>query len=214
MTGKQAIFVSGKEVISLYKGHEVASHTLNHPDLTKSSNIEILKEVNDDIKNLEKLLDYPILSFAYPFGTFNNEVIKILAQTKLTSARTIKNTYNFNLPDTFLAWHPTCHHNEAYKYVAEFKQSTQPLAVFYIWGHSWEFDYGIEHNSWEYFENLCSQLVLDKDTWSAGAGELSQYLYSGKMLAEKGGALYNNSTIMLYVRHKEKVHKLKPGKKI
>jgi len=214
MTGKKAVYVKPNEVKSVYRKHELASHTFSHPHLEEQNKNVILKEVNADIQNIEKLINYSVVSFAYPFGTYDDKVVAALSKTQLSNARTIKNTYRFTLPDTFLLWHPTCHHNEAYKYIDEFKNTTQPLALFYIWGHSWEFDYDIEHNSWSYFEKLCQQLSADNNVWYVGTGKLCKYITASKLLIEKDGILFNNSATPLFVKYNGKVKKLRPGGKL
>ena len=42
-------------VINLYKNHEIASHTLTHPFMDNMSEDEIMYEMGEDKKNLEKL---------------------------------------------------------------------------------------------------------------------------------------------------------------
>ncbi len=214
MTGKPAVFVKSSELNSIYKGHELASHTLNHPYLQKLSKAEMLYEVNKDIKNIEEYAGYKIKSFAYPFGTYNDTVVSALSKTQLSNARTVNNTYGFGLPDSFLLWHPTCHHNEAYKFIEQFRQTNQPLAVFYIWGHSWEFDYNKEYNSWTYFESICKKLSNHENVWYATVGELCDYLAATKLLFEKDGVLFNNSFVTIFVEQNNKVRSLKAGQKI
>ena len=48
------------EVEPLFRNHEVAVHTVTHPDLTKVSDESILYEVLEDKKALEELVGYPV----------------------------------------------------------------------------------------------------------------------------------------------------------
>ena len=61
------------ELKELYKGHEVAVHTLTHPNLTVLDEAEIIRQGEEDRKNLEKLAGYEIIGMAYPCGGVNND---------------------------------------------------------------------------------------------------------------------------------------------
>ena len=49
--------LSAEEIKSVYEGHEVAVHTVNHPDLRTLEDEDIIKEVNDDFNTIQKLWD-------------------------------------------------------------------------------------------------------------------------------------------------------------
>jgi peptidoglycan/xylan/chitin deacetylase (PgdA/CDA1 family) len=49
-------------------GWEIGSHTMNHHDLTKLSDLQKQYEITDSREFLEEELGVPILTFAYPFG--------------------------------------------------------------------------------------------------------------------------------------------------
>ena len=70
-----------EEISTLYKGHEVAVHTVHHPFLEKMPASVVVTEVLDDRRNLEKELDYPVRGMAYPFGTYNDTVIEACKNT-------------------------------------------------------------------------------------------------------------------------------------
>ena len=59
------------DVVSLYKGHEVASHTKNHPYMEELSREEIMNELSEDKANLEKIFGYEIKGFAVPFHYYS-----------------------------------------------------------------------------------------------------------------------------------------------
>ena len=68
---------------------------------------------------------------------------------------------NQELPENFLAWHPTCHdHDEAAMPLADtFVNSTdEELRLFYIWGHSFELDKD-DMDRWQAMEKLCAFLA-------------------------------------------------------
>ena len=60
--------VAPTDVKELYKDHEVAVHTLTHPNLTTLDEAEIIRQVEEDRKNLEALVGYDVVGMAYPCG--------------------------------------------------------------------------------------------------------------------------------------------------
>ena len=63
---------------------EFGSHSMSHPDLTKLSPNEIRKEVGGSKQALEAFLGKPVFSFAYPYGSVNEEIKSITAQEGYT----------------------------------------------------------------------------------------------------------------------------------
>ena len=59
-------------VVGLYKGHEVASHTLNHPYMENLTKEEIINELSQDKANLEQIFSREIKGFALPFHYYND----------------------------------------------------------------------------------------------------------------------------------------------
>jgi len=86
--------VAASEVASLYRGHEVAVHTVTHPHLPKLDPAQIAREVLDDRIALEDLVGYPVRGMAYPYGTYNKMVIDCLRQLGIVYARTTENAGN------------------------------------------------------------------------------------------------------------------------
>lgn len=158
--------VKPEEVRSVYQGHEVAVHTLTHPNLTEQSQDEVVRQVEEDRKNLEKLAGYPICGMAYPCGGVNNNdtVAQILKEhTQILYSRTITSTHNFDLQDNLLRFNPTVYHmeeEEMFRLAEEFiaLQTDEPK-IFYVWGHSYEFDIA---DTWDRFEQLC-KLISNRD---------------------------------------------------
>lgn len=154
------------EINETYKGHEVAVHTLTHPNLTQLDESEIIRQVEEDRKNLESLVGYDVVGMAYPCGGVNNnddvaEVIK--NDTLIKYSRTITSTYNFDLQENLLRFNPTVYHMEWDKMFelaeAFINLKVDKPKIFYIWGHSYEFDID---NTWDRFVEFCG-LVGNKD---------------------------------------------------
>ena len=155
------------EVKRLYEGHEVAVHTLTHPNLTTLRGETVAWQIEEDRKILESLVGYPIVSMAYPCGGVNNDdrVAQIIRdQTKIKLARTVTSTYNFNLQDNLYRFNPTIHFayvDKLFELGRQFLQlepSTPKL--FYIFGHSYELD--MDLINWEQFEEFCA-MISQKD---------------------------------------------------
>lgn len=155
-----------EELKEIYKGHEVAVHTLTHPNLSGLDESEIIKQVEEDRKNLEKILGYDIVGMAYPCGGTNNDdrVAEIIRNnTKIKYARTITSSYSYDSQDNLLRFNPTVYHCEMDKMfeLAEELIDLKPNKpqLFYIWGHSYELD---AFQTWDRFEAFC-HLISNKD---------------------------------------------------
>ena len=154
--------IKPEAVKEIYKGHEVAVHTLTHPFLPELSEDEIIRQVETDRLNLTKLCGYEVVSMAYPCGGENNndrvaEIIKSNTGVKL--ARTITSTYNFAKQENLYRFNPSVYYIDSRleEIVDSFLSldSSEP-ALLYIWGHSYEMD--AEFISWEKFEEICKRL--------------------------------------------------------
>lgn len=176
--------INPEEVEILYAGHEIAVHTLTHPNLTTLEEEEIIQQVEEDRIRLSQLAGYEVYGMAYPCGGVNNDarVAEIIKKnTKVKYARTITPTYSFDLQSNLYRFNPTIHHTEWDK-LQEMVQTfidleTDKPALFYIWGHSYEFD---EENTWELFEDICRDLSnrddifygTNKDVLLMGGGKV------------------------------------------
>lgn len=85
-------------------GNEIGNHTVLHPDLTKQSSAQISSELRGMKKRIETIIpSEKVVSFAYPFGAFNQEVIDSLKQTGHISSRSVMNSsgnYSYNFAPT------------------------------------------------------------------------------------------------------------------
>lgn len=59
-------------VFRIYENHEVAVHILIHPNLTQIPEDEIVRQVEQDHLNLERLTGKAVVGMAYPCGGVNN----------------------------------------------------------------------------------------------------------------------------------------------
>jgi peptidoglycan-N-acetylglucosamine deacetylase len=147
----------------LYKGHEIAVHSLTHPKLEKLDTETIENEIVQDIINLQNIFDCKIQGMAYPYGTYDNRVINVLKENNIKYARTVKESENFNIQSNLLELEATCHHTNAnlMKLAEEFvSMNPEEPKIFYIWGHSYEFDV---EGRWDRMEKLCAFLSNRED---------------------------------------------------
>lgn len=171
--------VSAFEVREIYKNHEVAAHTVSHPDLTKLCEDDIAYQVEADRKILSELCGYEVYGMAYPGGGVNNDervagVIK--RRTKIKYARTIASTYRFDLQrENLLRFDPTVYYLEADKMFELAEQflslKTDKPQLFYIWGHTYELDFGDQIN-WQRFEEFCKSVSRRDDIFYGTNSEI------------------------------------------
>ncbi|MGM0216443.1 polysaccharide deacetylase family protein [Enterococcus sp. AZ109] len=175
-------YIEAKEVAALYNGHEVACHTYNHATTTLLPKQELISEILANRTVLENLVHYPVRGFAYPMGVFSEEVKNTLAVCGLDYARTTRTTNRFDLPNDLFEWSATCHHNEdLMERTNAFILRDRPtvLSLFYLWGHSYEFE---EQNNWALFEAFCKKISGQKDIWFATNIEIVDYLEAFRRL--------------------------------
>ncbi|MDR1445841.1 MAG: polysaccharide deacetylase family protein [Treponema sp.] len=140
---------------ALYAGHEVALHSLTHPHLENLDEESIRNELEQDKLNLERIFGKKVQGMAYPYGTFNDTVVRIVRECGLRYARGIVSTLGFDISADLLRFQPTCHHNdEKLMTLAESFINSKPEEpqLFYLWGHSYEFE---AENNWRIIEEFC-----------------------------------------------------------
>ena len=159
--------VSPDEVRELYKGHEVAVHTLTHPHLPALSDEEIIRQVEKDREKLSELAGYEVVGMAYPGGgvNFDLRVADIIKNnTGVRYARTTVHSFSFFLQKDLYIFSPTVHHNDSDRCLEmidrflDMKPDTPQLL--YIWGHSYEFDL---NDNWDLAEEICRRLSGKED---------------------------------------------------
>jgi len=174
--------ISAQEVRTLYQGHEVSAHTLTHPTIERCPNEQIVHEVMEDRKRLEKLVGYTVRGMSYPNGSYSDRVKRILPGLGIEYSRIVGDSMQFGLPDDWLEWKATCHHNSGLMELAErfaALNKTQYLYLMYVWGHSYEFD---RDSNWELFERFCQLAGGRNDIWYATNIEIADYMRAYELL--------------------------------
>jgi peptidoglycan/xylan/chitin deacetylase (PgdA/CDA1 family) len=192
--------INADEVQEVYQGHEVSLHSVTHPFLDYVPRMSVINQILDDRKDLEDMVGYLVQGLSYPYGTYNSEVIAILKELGVTYARTVLSTKQFSLPDDFLLWNPTCHHRDALEMGDQFKmintKQRRPI-LFYVWGHSYEFDTA---NNWDMIEEFCASVAHDSQVWYATNSEIFEYVTALKRLCFSANCdiVYNPNALTLW----------------
>lgn len=173
----------GKEKIpALYKGHEIATHGVKHLTLARCPMTDVVKEILEDRQALEELTGEIVCGHAYPNGSYSPEIKTLLPSLGIHYARIATDTGLYTHPQDFYEWNPTCHHNNRLMYHAkEFLSFDLPRFqyLFYVWGHSYEFD---RDNNWYVIEEFCKMIGGREDIWYATNAEVCHYLMAVKQV--------------------------------
>lgn len=223
-----ANYLDKGEIKELFNGHEVSVHSANHPNLPDISKISVIYEILEDRKELERLMGYPVRGMAYPFGNTNEVVIETINGLGIEYARTVGDSYNFEIPKDFLRWFPTMHQfakaywepNQPekdkkelelfYKKIDDFLQ-TKELAVLDIWGHSWEM--GTDQKKWNETEKFFKLLANNQNIYYSKQIDLVDYINAFRNLkfAVDKNSVTNTSAINVYIKINNKVFKVIAG---
>lgn len=213
-----------QQAIDLYKNsnHEVAVHALTHPFLEKLSPSEIIYEIAEDRKNIERDFGVIARGMAYPYGTYNDKVIEVLKNCEIAYSRTTKATGWFNMPENWLTLHPTCHHEYgklmelAKMFIAEAPQKGR-VQMFYLWGHSWEFarERGswAEIDKWHIIEEFAEYMGGRDDIWYATNIEIYDYVKAFEALQSSFDKkiIHNPTAIDVWFCHNGEDYCIKAG---
>jgi len=145
--------IAPEHVSMVYEGHEVASHTLDHVVIPYQEEAEILRQVEEDRKNLQELVGYEIVGFAFPGSSPNHDEKSVRFIEKHTGiqycrvAGSMKD--NFDLPDDLFK----INHNGGIRrwennlLLAQrfLEMETDKPQVFHIMGHSYEMEFDSEN---------------------------------------------------------------------
>ena len=191
------------EYKELYKGHEVACHTLTHPTIARCPK--------------EQALRVPIRGLAYPNGSYDDQVVDALKASGIVHARTVTSTLSFAMPTDFLRWNPTCSHKnpnlENLKKEFLNLHKTQYLYMFYLWGHSYEFEVD---NNWNVIEDFAKDMSGKDDIWYATNIEIVDYMDAARriLVSIDGDFAYNPSAQSVWLEVDKKAVEIKGGEQI
>lgn len=222
-------YLTREEIKTLFQGHEVSVHSADHPSLSSLSKTDIVYQVAEDRKALEKLVGYPVRGMAYPFGDNNELVVDAVKGLGIEYARTVDDTYNFKIPENFLKWHPSVHQfarayfekdkpendkkelEKFYQLINDFL-NTRDLALLDVWGHSWEL--GGTQPKWEETEKFFKMVANNPFIYYTTQIDLVDYINAWRNLkfSVDKTMVQNLSSLTLYFKFGGKTYSVLPGK--
>lgn len=155
--GLPVIRPNAAEVVSLYEGHEVASHTLHHPCLTGLDTEALEWEIGQDCRNLMAFYGLDEIGFAVPFTACGEREIGVLRQycryVRLSQFRE-----DFLPPaDPYHIYGTAMMLDEDLEEkLCRFEASHLPRALFVLCGHSYEPE---ALGQWQQVEALLDRLL-------------------------------------------------------
>lgn len=165
--------IPAEQIAKVYAGHEVAGHTLTHPNLYPLTDAQIVHQVEQDRRNLSKLVGYDVVGFAYAGMSeenYSDRVVKLLKeQTGVKYARIVPwtNDFRFDRSDLYRYQANLCHqmNPKAFleygrKFVESRSDAPQLLCVF---GHSYHLD--STDYWWDVMEEFCATVSGQEDVF-------------------------------------------------
>ncbi|MGN0592000.1 MAG: polysaccharide deacetylase family protein [Ruminococcus sp.] len=148
---------------AIYRGHEIAVHGSKHLNLSELSKDALHHELASDAEEIERLFGEAPVGMAYAYGVYNDAVINEATRIGLKYGRNVRSTHTFSEQENRMDFCPTCHHDDDQLFeLAEhfLKMQTDEPQIFYIWGHSYEFE---GKKNWDRFRRFCEKISGKSD---------------------------------------------------
>ena len=205
--------IPSSEWKELYKGHEVSCHTVLHPTIARCPIEQVALQILEDRRELERVMGYPVRGLSYPNGSYSKEIVELLPKMGIEYSRVVGNTDDFAMPENFLTWKSTCHHNHnllenGQRFLDLHK--TQYLYRMYVWGHSYEFT---NQNNWDLIEEFCKMMSGKDDIWYATNIQIVDYVHAAKRLQYTIDAdrVYNPNACSIWIEVDKKIKEIPGG---
>ena len=213
----------------LARGHEIAIHGEYHLAPGTSRTLVGLRDALNCRLQLEQNLGMIIRGMAYPNsgvtrftgGSDYETVRRYLQDIGVVYARSLAGDNDgFLLPEDWYRWIPTAHHDNprVLDWAREFAEmpvnglyiDSRYPRLFYLWGHSYEFD---THDNWDHIEELCGILGGKEDVWYATNMEIWEYTNAFRALvfSADGTRVYNPTLRELYFETEKQLYRVRPG---
>jgi len=206
------VYVAADELKKAYAGHEIACHGVEHRNLPTITRQQVVREILEDRRELERLTGTLVQGMSYAFGNYNQEIMDIARSLGIKYSRTVQDTKNFFPPSDFLAWHPTCHHDngllelaDSFIDIAGFYE----LPVMYVWGHSFEFG---RTGDWTVIEAFVDKMAGREDIWYATNMEIYTYIQAVRQqeFSADGKMMYNPTVVSVWISNGKGIAEAKP----
>ena len=146
------------EMREVYRPFSIANHSLTHPHLETLSLPDAKREIEEGRDRLEQFFARTVRGFAYPFGTYNEDIKKLVRDAGHLYARTVVDVDAPFPPVDAMAFHPSCHFLSP-DFWSRY-DAAKHHGVFYFWGHSYEL---ISDTMWQTFEESIGRISRDPD---------------------------------------------------
>lgn len=203
-------------------GQEIALHGARHVFLTKVPLTEAVNEIVQNRLYLENKFGRIVDGMAYAYGAYNDEIVQMLSKLGIKYARTTESSHDFSIPSDWLRLKPTCHHTDPLldeltdrflNASPENEKKHRESLLFYVWGHSYEFD---DNDNWHIIENLAERVCGREDIWFATGGEIYDYVtaYNNLIFSIDGEKVKNPSAADVWIELRGKTYKVAAGKEL
>lgn len=140
------------ETVDLYRGHEIASHSLHHPWLNTLTPPQLTREIGEDCAALKKLFDLEEIGFGVPFTACAEREIKIIRKfVRYIRLSEFADTFELPKDPYHIPIHGLYNDADIREKITRFAECDQEDALFVMAGHSYELEV-LQH--WEYMESL------------------------------------------------------------
>ena len=185
------------QVVAVYQGHEVASHSYSHPYFDNASETDILKELGSDKFFLERLFGREVAGYATPFYYYSDLMADCVRHCGFEYARISEESNDYSIPEDFYRWKGSKFHwdEDLEDFVRGFLETDQELALCQLVGHSYDLDV---MNLWDKMEEICRVVSENKDVWAATHVELVRYLKNMSRVRFSWVGIHNESDAELW----------------
>ena len=196
-------------------GMEVAIHGECHPFLDSMPQHLALRDIARDREELETLFGTIIRGAAYPYGAYSQKVIDCLCACGIVYCRAVACTHNFRMPTDWHRLSATCHHADkqlmelADKFLA-ISDTSPTTSLFYVWGHSYEFD---RDDNWDVIEAFAQKMGGHQDIWYATNIEIYDYIkaYESLHISFDGNRVHNPTAQTVWFQKDGTTYSIAPG---
>ena len=140
------------DTVELYRGHEIASHSLHHHWLNTLTPPQLSREVGDDCAALKQLFGLQEIGFGVPFTACGEREIKIIRKfVRYIRLSEFSDSFAPPADPYHIPIHALYNQPDVRERIVAFAESDLPVALFVMAGHSYELEV-LDH--WGYMEEL------------------------------------------------------------
>ena len=144
------------DIGDLYRGHEIASHSLHHHWLNTLTPPQISREIGEDCENLKRCFGMTEIGFGVPFTACNEREIKIIRKfARYIRLSVFAETFALPGDPYHIPIHALYNDGDIREKIAKFAECDLENALFVMAGHSYELEV-LQH--WEYMEELLAYI--------------------------------------------------------